>query len=182
MTIIRRWRGDITTLAVDAIVAAGNKDLSGCRQPGHCIDAAIFLKAGEGLFKECATLGGCKTSYAKITNAYNLPCKYVIHTVGPIYDRRKSHIQCEQLGRCYINVLNLAARTGIKTIAFCCISTGIFSFPNEKACDIAVFTVYEWVKENPGVLDEIIFDVWTEMDDTLYMIALTSASRMYPGV
>lgn len=162
------WKGDITTLKVDAIVAAGNEDLAGCRTPGHCIDAAIFLKAGEGLFEECKTLGGCKTSEAKITNAYRLLCKKVIHTVGPIFDGRHLKKQSEELRQCYINILNLAEHNNIKTLALCCISTGIYGFPNELACEIAVDTVRKWTQSSNYKFHMIIFDVYTDIDLRLY--------------
>lgn len=170
------WKGDITTLPVDAIVAAGNKNLSGCRTPGHCIDAAIFLKAGEGLFEECKKLGGCRTSEAKITDAYKLPCAKIIHTVGPIYSPKNIKKQIEELRWCYINILNLAAYHNIKSIGLCCISTGIYGFPNKLACEIAVDTVNRWVKSTIYKFDKIIFDVWTDKDYELYSKQLNKFS------
>ena len=167
------WRGDITTLEVDAIVNAANSALLGCFIPCHaCIDNAIHSVAGlqlrcdcDGIMKKQAHKE--KTGVAKITKGYNLPSKYVIHTVGPIVAGKLSKNDCELLASCYRNCLNLAIFQNLKSIAFCCISTGEFHFPNDKASEIAVNTVKAVLKETQSEI-EVIFNVFTETDYTLY--------------
>lgn len=141
------WQGDITRLEVDAIVNAANSGMTGCYQPNHnCIDNCIHTYSGIQLRLACAELMEKQgvpepTGQAKITPAYNLPCKYVLHTVGPIVREKLRDVDCELLASCYRSCLELAAENQLKSIAFCCISTGVFCFPNEKAVEIAVQTV-----------------------------------------
>lgn len=142
------WRGDITTLAVDAIVNAANSKLLGCFIPGHhCIDNAIHTFAGVQLRLECAGLMEAQghdepTGQAHITGAYNLPARHILHTVGPIVENgRPSRRQREQLASCYTSCLDLAAEQGLHSVAFCSISTGVFGFPIEEAAPVAVTAV-----------------------------------------
>lgn len=172
------WRGDITTLQCDAIVNAANKRLLGCFRPFHrCIDNAIHSAAGPMLREDCNTIinrQGCLegTGWAKITRAYNLPSKFVLHTVGPIYDKSKgriSQIQKDELSNCYKTCLNLARQIpSIRTVAFCSISTGAFGFPMEPATRIALKTVEDWIEKNPNVFDLIIFNVFSKNDYKIY--------------
>ena len=149
--IITTTKGDITKLSVDAIVNAANTSLLG----GGGVDGAIHRAAGHGLLEECITLNGCKTGQSKITKGYNLPAKFVIHTVGPIwYGGNKN--ERELLKSCYITELNLAKENGIKTIAFPAISCGVYHFPLEEACKIATDTVREFISKN-DCFEKIIF-------------------------
>ena len=143
--------GDITKLKVDAIVNAANTSLLG----GGGVDGAIHRAAGSELLKECRKLNGCKTGEAKITKGYNLPAKYVIHTVGPVWFRGINN-EDELLSNCYKNSLNLAVEYKIKTIAFPSISTGVYSFPFERAANIAVNTVRKYL-EKENSIDKVIF-------------------------
>ena len=144
------WQGDITTLAVDAIVNAANSQMLGCFVPCHgCIDNAIHTYAGVQLRLECAHVMAAQkeeehTGGAKITKAYNLPCHYVLHTVGPIIHGSVTQTDRELLASCYRSCLELAAEYGLYSVAFCCISTGEFHFPNELAAQIAIQTVTDW--------------------------------------
>ena len=175
-TQLHIWRGDITTLACDAIVNAANSALLGCFRPDHpCIDNAIHAAAGPRLRDDCAaimTLQGHPepTGAAKITRAYNLPCRYVLHTVGPIHhgdDTIKK--ESDDLAKAYLSCLNLAKRIpSIKTLAFCGISTGVFGFPANRACQIAVKTVEQWLKNYPNHFQTIIFNVFSIRDELLY--------------
>ena len=140
---IQLVQGDITKLEVDAIVNAANESLLG----GGGVDGAIHRAAGPELLEECKTLGGCQTGKAKITGGYNLPAKFVIHTVGPIW-RSGENGEDELLSSCYHESLSLAQSNEILTIAFPCISTGVFSFPAKRACEIAVETVTDWLEKN----------------------------------
>lgn len=168
------WLGDITTLKCDAIVNAANKSLLGCFRPFHrCIDNAIHTAAGPMLREDCNSIikrQGCPegTGWAKITRAYNLPSKFVLHTVGPIYDRSKDNISQEQkqeLSNCYKSCLKLARQIpSVRTVAFCSISTGVFGFPIEAATRIALKTVENWIETNPDVFDLIIFNVFSKDD------------------
>jgi len=157
---------DITTLNVDIIVNAANKTLLG----GGGVDGAIHRKAGKQLLEECKTLNGCETGKAKITNAYNLPCQKVIHTVGPIYFSNREKAP-ELLKSCYINSMNLAEEYRKDnnldkiTIAFPCISTGVYSYPKDEACKLAVKTIKEINNKNI----EVIFTCFEELDYKLYM-------------
>ena len=149
--IITTTKGDITKLSVDAIVNAANTSLLG----GGGVDGAIHRAAGHGLLEECITLNGCKTGQFKITKGYNLPAKFVIHTVGPIwYGGNKN--ERELLKSCYITALNLAKENEIKTIAFPAISCGVYHFPLEEACKIATDTVREFISKN-DCFEKIIF-------------------------
>ena len=147
-------KGDITTLGVDAIVNAANTSLLG----GGGVDGAIHRAAGRELLEECRTLNGCETGQSKITNGYNLPCKYVIHTVGPVWHGGKYN-ERELLKSCYMTALNLAKEKGIKTIAFPAISCGVYHFPVEEACEIAMNTVKEFLENNPTPEKVIFVDI-----------------------
>lgn len=156
--VIRAVRGDITKINdVDAIVNAANTTLLG----GGGVDGAIHRTAGPDLLKECRTLGGCETGKAKITGAYNLPCKYVIHTPGPIW-RGGRQGERELLTSCYRSCLELAVENGIRKIAFPSISTGVYHFPVKEAADIAVQTARRFAAEHPGSLDLV---EWVLFDD-----------------
>ena len=167
------WQGDITTLRCDAIVNAANSAMTGCYVPNHrCIDNAIHSFAGVELRLECDEImnrqgHGEPTGQAKITNAYNLPCKYIIHTVGPIISYKLTSEDCELLASCYRSCLNLAAKNNLESIAFCCISTGEFHFPNDKAAQIAIKTVEEFMKKDTSV-KKVIFNVFKDMDKEIY--------------
>ena len=165
------WKGDITTLKCGAIVNAANSGMTGCYHPCHnCIDNCIHTFAGVRLRLKCAEIIKAQgheepTGTAKITPAYDLPCQYVIHTVGPIVQGRLTEKHCELLKSCYQSCLELAVLNGIKSIAFCCISTGVFGFPQDKAAEIAVQTVREFLLTHDI---EVIFNVFTEKDYKIY--------------
>lgn len=152
--IITTTKGDITKLSVDAIVNAANTSLLG----GGGVDGAIHRAAGHGLLEECITLNGCKTGQSKITKGYNLPAKFVIHTVGPIWCGGNRN-ERELLKSCYITALNLAKENGIKTIAFPAISCGVYHFPLEEACKIAIDTVREFISKNDCFENVIFIDI-----------------------
>lgn len=166
-------KGDITTLKCDGIVNAANSQLLGCFCPNHgCIDNAIHTFAGVELRAECAEImkaQSCeeRTGQAKITKAYNLPCKYVLHTVGPIVYGNLTEKHEQGLADCYRSCLALADERGLKSIAFCCISTGEFHFPNERAAEIAVRTIAEY-KERTQSKIKVIFNVFKETDHAIY--------------
>lgn len=166
------WRGDITRLSVDAIVNAANSQMLGCFVPCHgCIDNAIHSAAGIQLRNECAELMEEQgheepTGKAKITKGYNLPAKHVIHTVGPIVGAAVTKKQEEELKSCYLSCLKLAEKSGLKSIAFCCISTGEFHFPNKLAAQIAVETVDRYLSKSK--LERVIFNVFKEEDENIY--------------
>ena len=174
------WQGDITTLKCDAIVNAANSGMTGCYIPNHrCIDNAIHTFAGVELRLACAELMEQQgypepTGRAKITPAFNLPCKYVLHTVGPIIDGRVTKADKELLASCYRSCLELAAENGLESVAFCCISTGEFHFPNEQAAQIAVETVKEFLKAQTSV-KKVIFNVFKDLDKAIYEKLLGAA-------
>lgn len=167
------WQGDITTLRCDAIVNAANSQMLGCFCPNHgCIDNAIHTFSGIQLREACAKLmeeqgQEEKTGEAKITPAFNLPCNYVLHTVGPIVGWRLTENDKKLLASCYRSCLELAEKHGVRSIAFCCISTGEFHFPNDKAAEIAVRTVKEY-KRQTGSRIEVIFNVFKDLDKEIY--------------
>ena len=167
------WRGDITTLRCDAIVNAANSGMTGCYIPNHrCIDNCIHSYAGVELREYCAELMRRQgheepTGGAKITPAYNLPCRYVLHTVGPIISGRVTKQDEELLASCYRSCLKLAAENGLESVAFCCISTGEFHFPNERAAEIAVKTAEEFMQKESSVR-KVIFNVFKDRDEDIY--------------
>ena len=169
------WRGDITTLRCDAIVNAANSQMLGCFCPCHgCIDNAIHTFSGVQLRLACAHLMKAQgheeeTGKAKITPAFNLPCKYILHTVGPIVRvrGRLTKRDCDLLASCYRSCLELAGQNGIKSIAFCCISTGEFGFPQAEAAEIAVKAVKAYREDTHSEI-EVIFNVFTEKDEQIY--------------
>lgn len=154
--------GDMTTLAVDAIVTAANEALVG----GHGVDGAVHRAAGPGLFAECRTLGYCPEGEARITKGYLLPAKYVIHTVGPVWEGG-DYGEPELLASCYRESLELAETHGIGTIAFPCIATGAHEYPPDKACRTAVAAVCQWL-ENHDRPNQVIFCCFEESDAALY--------------
>ena len=156
-------QGDITQFHADAIVNAANTSLLG----GAGVDGAIHRAAGPGLMAECKTLNGCPTGEARITGGYDLPCRYVIHTPGPIW-RGGGHGEAAQLASCYRSCLDLAWENKAGSIAFCCISTGVFSFPQQRAAEIAVRTVTDWLDENPDGVNRVIFNVFKDEDREIY--------------
>ena len=167
------WQGDITTLKCDAIVNAANSDMTGCYCPNHsCIDNAIHTYAGVQLRLACAEIIDRQghpepTGQAKITAAFDLPCRYVLHTVGPIINGRVTKADKELLSSCYRSCLELAAEKGLESVAFCCISTGEFHFPNQLAAEIAVQTVKEFL-QTPTIIKKVIFNVFKDMDKKIY--------------
>ena len=166
------WQGDITTLTADAIVNAANSQMLGCFVPCHgCIDNAIHTYAGVQLRIECARVMSAQkeelTGGAKITKAYNLPCHYVLHTVGPVIYGSVTKADRELLASCYRSCLELAAEYDLHSVAFCCISTGEFHFPAELAAEIAIGTVREWQQQNPDRI-EVIFNVFKDSDYEIY--------------
>ena len=171
------WQGDITLLACDAIVNAANSQMLGCFRPLHsCIDNCIHTFAGIQLRLDCAEImekQGCEepTGQAKITPAYNLPSRYVIHTVGPIVDDTLTQRHCDLLASCYRSCLEIAAKDGCESIAFCCISTGVFGFPKREAAKIAVETVKQWKSENNSGI-KVIFNVFGDEDLAIYQSIL----------
>jgi O-acetyl-ADP-ribose deacetylase (regulator of RNase III) len=158
-------RGDITTLAVGAIVNAANTSLLG----GGGVDGAIHRAAGRDLFEECRTLGGCDTGSSKITGAYNLPCKKVIHTVGPVYSEINPQRSETALRGCYQSALQLAVQHELKTVAFSAISTGIYGYPSGDAAVVACSTVKEFLDgDNGKKLDKVIFVTFEQKDVRAY--------------
>ncbi|XP_077180271.1 ADP-ribose glycohydrolase MACROD1 isoform X3 [Paroedura picta] len=151
---ISLFRGDITKLEVDAIVNA--------------VDGCIHRAAGPLLKEECRTLNGCETGKAKISSGYRLPAKHVIHTVGPIAQGEPSAAQEAELGNCYKNSLKLAVENKLRTVAFPCISTGVFGYPNEAAAEVVLHTLHKWLEENKEKVDRIILCVFLETDEMIY--------------
>lgn len=168
------WKGDITRLQVGAIVNAANSGMTGCYQPCHnCIDNCIHTYAGIQLRLKCAEImdrqgHGEPTGQAKITMSYNLPCDYVIHTVGPIVQGKLTREHEELLASCYGSCLKIADENGVESVAFCCISTGVFMFPNKRAAEIAVKTVKDYKEKTRSSL-KVIFNVFKDFDENIYM-------------
>ena len=172
------WQGDITRLAVDAIVNAANSQMLGCFVPMHtCIDNCIHTFAGVQLRAECnRQMDQLRARYGReqptavpmLTEAYNLPAKKVIHIVGPIVEYQLTEKLEQDLADCYTNTLDLCMENGLKSVAFCCISTGVFRFPNQRAAQIAVKTVTDWMKAHPGEMDRVIFNVFKGEDKNYY--------------
>lgn len=167
------WQGDITTLKCDAIVNAANSGLRGCYIPNHrCIDNAIHTYAGVELRLACEAIIRAQghpepTGRAKITPAFNLPCKYVLHTIGPIIGSQVTDRDKALLASCYRSCLELAAMYDLESVAFCCISTGEFHFPKDLAAEIAVGTVKEFLKQQTSV-KKVIFNVFKDLDKQIY--------------
>lgn len=167
------WQGDITTLKCEAIVNAANSGMTGCYVPNHrCIDNCIHFYAGIQLRLVCADIMSRQGHYeptgeAKITKSYNLPCNYIIHTVGPIVKGRLTNTDCSLLKKCYDSCLRVADENGLNSIAFCCISTGEFHFPNDKAAEIAVETITEFLKRKTS-LKKVVFNVFKDEDREIY--------------
>ena len=167
------WQGDITTLKCDAIVNAANSGMTGCYIPNHrCIDNAIHTYAGVELRLSCEELMEQQgypepTGQAKITPAFNLPCRYVLHTVGPIISGQATKEDEELLASCYRSCLELAAENGLESVAFCCISTGEFHFPHDLAAEIAVETVKRFMNRKTSV-KKVIFNVFKDLDKAIY--------------
>ncbi|MDE7177870.1 MAG: protein-ADP-ribose hydrolase [Lachnospiraceae bacterium] len=180
------WQGDITRLQVGAIVNAANSQMLGCFVPCHrCIDNAIHSAAGMQLREECSHIMQekrmrCGRQYeepvgsAVLTKAYNLPCDHVIHTVGPIVYGELTDALREDLRRCYESVLRCCAEHGIRTVAFCCISTGEFHFPNEEAAKIAVKAVTDFLRCHGDAMDRVVFNVFKDSDREIYERIFTS--------
>ena len=174
------WQGDITRLAVDAIVNAANSQMLGCFVPMHtCIDNCIHTFAGVQLRAECnRQMNKLRARYGRdyeqptaipmLTDAYNLPAKKVIHIVGPIVEYGLTKDLEEKLADCYRNTLDMCLENGLRTVAFCCISTGVFRFPNKRAAEIAVQTVTEWLSDHEGQMDRVIFNVFKDEDKEYY--------------
>lgn len=176
---ISLWRGDITTIACDAIVNAANSQMLGCWVPEHfCIDNAIHTFAGVQLREECNRIMQAQgyeepTGHAKVTSAFNLPSKYVIHTVGPIAKGKPTQLHSEQLASCYMSCLEAAEQCKCTDIAFCCISTGIFGFPQEQAASIAVETVRAWLDAHSDTSIHVVFNVFGKSDEIIYSSLLS---------
>ena len=174
------WQGDITTLKCGAVVNAANSQMLGCFNPCHgCIDNAIHTFAGIQLRRDCNEIMHEQghdepTGQAKITPAYNLPCRYIIHTVGPIVTGKLNEQHCELLKSCYLSCLKLAEENGVDSIAFCCISTGVFGFPQREAAQIAVETVKEYKEENRSNI-KVIFNVFKDDDLSIYRNILSKS-------
>jgi len=174
------WQGDITRLAVDAIVNAANSQMLGCFVPMHtCIDNCIHTFAGVQLRAECnRQMNQLRIRYGRdyeqptavpmLTDGYNLPAKKVVHIVGPIVEDRLTPALENDLADCYKNTLDLCAENGLRSVAFCCISTGVFRFPNQRAAEIAVETVSKWLAEHKGRIDRAIFNVFKDEDKAYY--------------
>ncbi len=177
---ISLWQGDITRLKTGAIVNAANSRMLGCFVPCHrCIDNAIHSAAGMQLREECSRILSRRcaefgknyeepTGTATLTEGYNLPCDYVIHTVGPIVYNGINEALCQDLKNCYENVLKCCMENDIQSVAFCCISTGEFHFPNKKAAEIAIETVTAFLKAHDSVMERVIFNVFKDDDWEIY--------------
>lgn len=181
---LQLWQGDITRLQVDGIVNAANSQMLGCWAPLHnCIDNCIHSAAGIQLRRECHELmlnqdHDEPTGQAKITLGYNLPAKHVIHTVGPIIPQGTfpTAVQEQQLASCYRSCLDIADENGLRSIAFCCISTGVFNFPNLRAAEIAITTVKDWLgKHENSSIQQVIFNVFLDKDYDIYKRLLAAS-------
>lgn len=178
------WQGDITTLRVDAVVNAANRQMLGCFQPFHdCIDNVIHSRAGPRLRGDCHAIMEFQgrpepTGGAKVTRAYHLPSRYVLHTVGPIVGVGRSRVgglEESQLESCYAACLDLAAQVvNLRSVAFCCISTGVFGYPPEQAAQTALKAVAAWLSARPDALDLVVFNVFRPEDLDLYRALLRS--------
>lgn len=170
---ISLWRGDITTLKVDAVVNAANSQMLGCWVPGHrCIDNTIHTYAGVQLRAECDRVMRAQghaepTGSAKVTRAYNLPATWVVHTVGPIVNGPLAGEHRLQLASCYTSCLDAAAKEGAQSIAFCCVSTGLFGFPSDEAARVAVHAARRWLEANHSDM-HVVFNVFEEKDEVIY--------------
>ena len=174
------WQGDITRLAVDAIVNAANSQMLGCFVPMHtCIDNCIHTFAGVQLRAECSRqMNQLRIRYGRdyeqptavpmLTDAYNLPAKKIIHIVGPIVQDKLTPELEKDLADCYRNTLDTCLENDLKSVAFCCISTGVFHFPNKRAAQIAVSTVDSWLSQHPGAMERVIFNVFKDEDKEYY--------------
>ena len=174
------WQGDITRLCVDAIVNAANSQMLGCFVPIHtCIDNCIHTFAGVQLRAECerqmrqlrlryGTAYEQPTAVPMLTDGYNLPAKKIVHVVGPIVQGRLTPALEQDLAACYRNTLELCAGNELRSVAFCCISTGVFRFPGQRAAQIAVSTVRQWLEEHRGRIDRVIFNVFQDEDKAYY--------------
>lgn len=168
------WEGDIRRLAADAIVNAANKSLLGCFLEGHnCIDNVIHSAAGMQMRFDCRRIISAigheeAAGNARVTRAYNLPAKYVFHTVGPMVGRAVTEEDRADLHACYISALDLAAELGLGSVAFCCISTGVFNFPNDQAAEIATGAVLKWKLRNPDTPVKVIFNTYLPKDTAIY--------------
>ena len=168
------WQGDITRLKIDAVVNAANSSLLGCFIPHHkCIDNVIHSRAGVQVRLDCSKIMGAQgeaepPGCAKITRAYNLPSKYILHTVGPMVGLGVTEEDGRVLRGCYLSCLNLAEQMGLKSVAFCCISTGVFGYPNDEAAAIAVGAVKNWLLEHREAGMRVVFDVYLDKDLAIY--------------
>lgn len=174
------WQGDITRLAVDAIVNAANSQMLGCFVPMHtCIDNCIHTFAGVQLRAECnRQMNQLRIRYGRdyeqptavpmLTDGYNLPAKKIIHIVGPVVQYKLTSALEKELAGCYRNALDMCKENGLKSVAFCCISTGVFHFPNKRAAEIAVSTVEKWMTDNPSAMERVIFNVFKDEDKEYY--------------
>ena len=174
------WQGDITRLAVDVIVNAANSQMLGCFVPMHtCIDNCIHTFAGVQLRAECSRqMNQLRIKYGKdyeqptavpmLTDAYNLPAKKVIHIVGPIVQYKLTSELEKELAECYLNTLDMCLDNNLRSVAFCCISTGVFHFPNKRAAQIAVSAVDSWLSQHPGAMERVIFNVFKDEDKKYY--------------
>ena len=183
------WKGDITRIAADAVVNAANNQMLGCFIPMHsCIDNQIHTYAGTELRLECAEImENYRRIYGRdyvqptgkpiITGGYNLPCKHVIHVVGPIVGGKLRKSDEDLLADCYRNILDLCLEKNLRSVAFCCISTGVFHFPNQRAAEIAVETVMNWIEKHPHGIDKVIFNVFKDEDNEIYIKTLKDLER-----